>query len=64
LTSAKDWGLFQDEKKQDGAKHRQNPTGKHASVCIIPHTGRGIHISAGQPATQGQIYTGVSYQKD
>ena len=64
IDTSKDWGVFQDEKKQDGATHRQNPRGKPASVCFIPDTGRGIHISAGQPATQGQIYTGVSYLED
>ena len=43
----KDWGIIEDENKWDGAKHRQNPREKPASVCFIPDTGRGIHLSAG-----------------
>jgi hypothetical protein len=42
------FGVFQNENKLDGAKHRQNPKGKPASVCFTPDTGRGIHLSAGQ----------------
>jgi hypothetical protein len=48
LDIGKDWGVFQDEKKRDGANHRQNPRGKPVSVCFTPDTGRVIHLSAGQ----------------
>jgi hypothetical protein len=40
--------FFQDKKKWDAAKHRQNPRGKPASVCFKPDTGRGIQFSAPQ----------------
>ena len=42
LDIGKDWGVFQDENKRDGAKHRQNPRRKPASVCFTPGTGEGI----------------------
>jgi hypothetical protein len=32
-------GSFQERKKQDGAKHRQNPREKPASVCFTPGLG-------------------------
>jgi hypothetical protein len=48
LYIGKDWGVFQDEKKLDGAKHTQNPRGKPALVCFTLDTGRGFHLSAGQ----------------
>ena len=34
LNIGKNWGVFHDEKKWNGAKHRQNPRGKPASVCL------------------------------
>jgi hypothetical protein len=48
LDIGKYWYIFQDEKKWDGVKRRQNPRGKPASVCFTPDTGRGIHLSTGQ----------------
>jgi hypothetical protein len=36
LVIVKDWGAFQDKKKQNVAKHR----GKPVSVCFPPDTGR------------------------
>jgi hypothetical protein len=47
LDMGNDWGVFQDEKKRDGAKHRPNTRGKSASVCFTPDTRRRIHILAG-----------------
>jgi hypothetical protein len=47
LTSAKK-GVFQDKKKRDGAKHRQNTKEKPVSVCFTPDTVRGIPLSAEQ----------------
>jgi hypothetical protein len=40
LEIVKDWGVFQDKKKLNGARHRQNPRGKSVSVCLTPDTGR------------------------
>jgi hypothetical protein len=40
-------GSFWD-KKWNGDKHRQNPTGKPGSVCFPIDTGRQIHLSAGK----------------
>jgi hypothetical protein len=49
IVIVKDWGVFQDrKKKQTGAKHNENPSGKPGSVCFPPDTGRLIHLSAGQ----------------
>jgi hypothetical protein len=45
------WG---DKKERNGAKHRQNPRGKHGLVCFPTDIGRQIHLSAEQlPKTQG-----------
>jgi hypothetical protein len=43
----KDWRVSQD-RKRNRAKHRQNPGEKPGSVCLLPDTGRLIHLSAGQ----------------
>ena len=40
LIIVKNWGVFQDKNKGNGAKHRQNPRGKQGSVCFTPDTGR------------------------
>ena len=34
----KDWGVFQDKKRNKGAKHRQSPRGKPGSECYPPDT--------------------------
>ena len=48
LVIVKDWVVFPDKKnKQNGAKHRQNPSGISGLVCFPPDTGRLIHLSAG-----------------
>jgi hypothetical protein len=44
----KNWGVFQDKKKRNGAQLRANPRGKPGSVCFPPDTRRLIHLSAGQ----------------
>ena len=57
--------FFNDKKKLNKAKHRQNPRGKPGSVCFPTDTGRQIQLSAGQkPKTQGQIFPGVAYQDE
>jgi hypothetical protein len=39
--------LFRIKNKWNGAKHRQNPRGKPASLCFPTDTRRQIHLSAG-----------------
>jgi hypothetical protein len=46
------------------AQCRQSPRGQPGSVCFPSETGRQVHLSAGQPTTQGQIYTAGAYQED
>jgi hypothetical protein len=36
LVIIKDWGVFQDKKVWNGAKHRQNHTEKPGSVSFTP----------------------------
>ena len=36
------------KKKQNGAKHRQNPRGKPGLACFLHDNGRLIQLSAGQ----------------
>ena len=40
LVIVKDWGVFQDKKETESAKHRHNPREKAGSVCFPPDTGR------------------------
>jgi hypothetical protein len=48
LVIGKVYGVFLNKNKRNRAKHRQNPRGKHGSVCFPTDTGIQLHLSAGQ----------------